>query len=75
MVDDLCAVERAQLDGVELEVLADVEGVREARADLVGDDAKPHRPCLYQLDGEGLEPARQVAERFGVRGERRGLGG
>jgi hypothetical protein len=51
MVNDLCAVERAQLDGVELERLADVEGAREARADLVGDDAPAHRPCLYQPDG------------------------
>jgi hypothetical protein len=46
MVNDLCAVERAQLDGVELELLADVEGSREARADLVGDDAPAHRPCF-----------------------------
>ena len=49
VVDDLRAVERAQLDGVELELLAHVERTREARVDLVGDDAQPHRPCLYQL--------------------------
>ena len=46
-VDDLPAVEGAQLDRPDLQLLAHVEGAREARVDLVRHDTQVHRDCLY----------------------------